>query len=431
MILKGVRVVEFTLAWAGPLAARWLADLGAEVIHLEHRTARGLGVTGVGGFRATEESQDWKWGELPGPVFRSGLYPDGDPGERPWNRQGLFNKMQRNKLSLCMDVKTPEGHEVLWDLIKVSDVVLDNLSPRGIRSMGLDWESVSEVKEDLIRVSLSGYGHTGPDQMRPSWGPILEAHSGMTWATGYPDSGPLKLGAALPDPIGGLHAVFATLAALDERERTGKGGFIDCSQFETYSALAGDMYLDASVSGKAPPRLGNRSHNRAPQGVYPCAGEEEWVAISVESDGEWDALADLLGGGMKDPGLAGLKGRRARHDAIDAAIASWTSGRDRFEAMRELQARGIRASALMTNEDLVDGEQMNARGFIVEWDQVDVGPRRFPGFPLHFEDPAEIPMKGSPGLGEDNERVLVDVLGYTPERVAELEASEVLATTPD
>jgi crotonobetainyl-CoA:carnitine CoA-transferase CaiB-like acyl-CoA transferase len=431
MILKGVRVVEFTLAWAGPLAARWLADLGAEVIHLEHRTARGLGVTGVGGFRATEESTDWKWGELPGPVFRSGLYPDGDPGERPWNRQGLFNKMQRNKLSLCMDVKTPEGHEVLIDLIKESDVILDNLSPRGIRSMGLDYESLVDVKPDLIRVSLSGYGHTGPDQMRPSWGPILEAHSGMTWATGYADGGPLKLGAALPDPVGGLHAVFATLAALDERERTGKGGFIDCSQFETYSALAGDMYLGASVTGEAPPRLGNRSANRAPQGVYPCAGEEEWVAISVESDAEWAALALLLGDDMTDPGLADRGERSRRHDEIDGAIAAWTGARDRFDAMRGLQERGIRASALMTNEDLVDGEQMGARGFIVEWDQVDVGRRRFPGFPLHFEDPAEIPMEGAPGLGEDNERVLVDVLGYSPERVAELEASEVLATTPD
>jgi crotonobetainyl-CoA:carnitine CoA-transferase CaiB-like acyl-CoA transferase len=155
------------------------------------------------------------------------------------------------------------------------------------------------------------------------------------------------------------------------------------------------------------------------------------VAVSVESDAEWAALAELLGGDMTDSGLATLDARKARHDEIDGAVAAWTGARDRFDAMRGLQEHGVRASALMTNEDLVDGEQMNARGFIVEWDQVDVGKRRFPGFPLHFEDPAEIPMKGSPGLGEDNERVLVDVLGYTPERVAELEASEVLATTPD
>ncbi len=425
--LQGIRVVEFTLAWAGPLAARWLADLGAEVIHLEHRTARGLGVTGVGGFRATEEAEDWKWGELPGPVFRSGLYPDGAPGERPWNRQGLFNKMQRNKLSLCLDVKTPEGREILIDLVKQTDVVLDNLSPRGIRSMEIRYEDLVEHRPDLIRVSLSGYGHTGPDQMRPSWGPILEAHSGMTWATGYEDSGPLKLGAALPDPIGGLHAVAATLAALDERERTGEGGFVDVSQFETYNALSGDKYLFASVEGEPPPRRGNRSLNRVPQGVYPCAGEEEWVAISVESQDEWESLAALVG----EAADADLERRIERADQIDAAISAWTAQRERFEAMRALQDEGIRASALMTNEDLVEGEQMGARGFIVEWDQVDVGVRRFPGFPVHFEDPAQIPMRGAPGLGEDNERILVEILGYSPERVAELEQSEVLATTPD
>ncbi len=432
MMLDGVRVLEFTIAWAGPLAGRWLADLGAEVIHLEHRMARGLGTTAAGGFSVDNDATGWRWGQLPGPTFRSGIYPDADPGERPWNRQGLFNKMQRNKLSLCMDLKAPGGREVLLDLVRACDVVLDNYSPRGVRSMGLDYESLAPHKPDLIRIALSGYGHTGPDQMRPSWGPILEAHSGMTWASGYENGGPLKMGAALPDPVGGLHAVVAILAALDERDRTGQGCFIDLSQFEAYGSLGGELYLSTSATGTEPPRLANRSSDRAPQGVYPCQGEEEWLAISVETDAEWDALAGVLGSALRDdPQLRSLAGRIACHDEIDAAITAWSSTQNRFEAMHNLQARGVRATALMTSGDIVEDPHLASRGFVVEWDQVDVGRRSFPGFPVHFQDPAEIPMVGSPGLGQDNERVLVDILGYRPERVRELEAGGVLATTPE
>jgi crotonobetainyl-CoA:carnitine CoA-transferase CaiB-like acyl-CoA transferase len=429
--LSGVRVVEFTIAWAGPLAGRWLADLGAEVIHLEPRTGRGLGVTGAGGFAVGEDVSDWKWGDLPGPVFRAGIYPDADPGERPWNRQGVFNKMQRNKLSLCVDLKTEAGKELLADLIKVTDIVLDNFSPRGVRSLGIDYESLVALNPALIRASLSGYGHTGPDQMRPSWGPILEAHSGMAWTTGYADGGPLKVGVALPDPTGGMHAVVAMLAALEERDRTGNGCFIDLSQFETYAAVGGEKYLEASVTGEVTPRLGNRSLDCVPQGVYPCRGSDEWIAISVQSDEEWTVLEGFIGAVPGAGDLAALETRMSWQDEIDIAIRTWTNARDRFAAMAELQSAGVRASAVMTNRDLVESEQIDARGFIVEWDQVDVGPRKYPGFPVHFEDPAEIEMRSSPALGEDNEHILVDILGYSPERVRELTDMDVLATTPE
>lgn len=432
MILSGLRVLEFTIAWAGPLAGRFLADLGAEVVHLEHASSRGVGTTGVGGFRASEEIGDWQWGQLPGPVFRSGIYPDADPGERPWNRQGMFNKMQRNKLSLCMDVKTPEGHEALMELIKVSDVVLDNFSPRGVRGMGLDWESLREINPRLIRVSLSGYGHTGPDQMRVSWGPNLESHSGMAAMTGYTDSdAPTKLGPALPDPIGGLSATVAMLAALQRRERTGEGMFLDLSQFETFGSIGGELYLSASITGVAPPRHANRSPDRAPQGLYRCQGDDEWIAISVEDDAEWAALAAVLGGAVDGGDMyASLAGRLEHHDALDETIAAWAGSRTKHAAMHELQAAGTRAGAVLTNQEIVEDEHIAARGFMREIDAVDVGPRTYPGFPIHFEDPAEIPMAGSPPLGQDNERVLTEWLGYSPQRVRELEAAGVLADTP-
>jgi crotonobetainyl-CoA:carnitine CoA-transferase CaiB-like acyl-CoA transferase len=431
MILGGVRVLELSIAWAGPLAGRWLADLGAEVIKIEHRTARGAGLTGIGGDRVSEDIEGWAWGRLPGPVFRPGIFPDADPGERPWNRQSLFNKLQRNKLSLCIDLKAPAAHAVLVDLVKVSDIVVDNYSPGAIRHLGLDYETLRTYNPSLIRISMSGYGHTGPAQTHPSWGPILEAQSGMSWTTGYPEAGPLKVGAAFPDPIGGLHAVVAILAALDERDRSGAGGSIDLSQFETYAAIGGEKYLAASATGEASPRLGNRSLDCAPQGVYPCRGDDSWVALSIRNDEEWQALAPLLGAEMGDDRLATLGGRRRYHDDIDVAVASWSSEHDRFEAMRELQSRGLRASAVMTNQDIVEDEHMAARDFIVQWDQVDVGRRRYPGFPVHFADPAVIPMSGAPGLGADNEHVVMDILGYPIERFTELIREGVLATTPD
>jgi crotonobetainyl-CoA:carnitine CoA-transferase CaiB-like acyl-CoA transferase len=428
--LNGVRVLEFSVAWAGPLAGRFLADLGAEVIKVEHPSARGIGVTGAGGFRVKADVAGWQWGRLPGPVFRSGIYPDADPGERPWNRQGIFNKMNRNKRSLAIDLKAAGGREVLADLVRASDVVLDNYSPRGVESLGIDHETLARWNPRIVSVSLSGYGHTGPDRMRVSWGPILESHSGLAATTGYEDGGPLKMGVALPDPVGGLHCLVAVLTTLEERDRTGRGSFVDISQLETYAAIGGETYLAASATRAPPPRRGNRSPERAPQGVYPCAGEDEWVAISVENDAEWQALATLLGEGLTANRYRTLAGRLDHHDEIDRAIAAWSAGRDKRAAMRTLQTAGVRAGAVMTNRDIVEDEHMGFRGFMVEWDQEDVGRRKFPGFPIHFTDLGEIPMRGAPALGADNRYVLAKVLGYTEERVSALAEAGVIATAP-
>ncbi len=428
--LDGVRVLEFSIAWAGPFAGRFLADLGAEVIKVEHPTARGAGVTGAGGFRAKGDLAGWQWGRLPGPVFRSGIYPNADPGERPWNRQGVYNKMNRNKRSLCIDLKAAGARDVLADLVRASDVVLDNYSPRGVKSLGIDHESLARWNPRIISVSLSGYGHTGPDRMRVSWGPILESHSGMAAMTGYAGGGPIKMGVALPDPVGGLHCAVAVLTALAERDRTGRGFFVDISQLETYAAIGGEAYLAASASGEAPPRRGNRSPERAPQGVYRCAGDDEWVAISIETDFEWQALCGVVGESLGGDRYRTLAERLEQHDEIDRAIAAWSRGRDKHEVMRTLQGAGVLAAAVMTNQDIVEDEHIAARGFMVEWDQADVGRRRFPGFPIHFTDAGEISMRGSPPLGADNRYVLVDVLGYPEERVLSLTEAGVIATAP-
>jgi crotonobetainyl-CoA:carnitine CoA-transferase CaiB-like acyl-CoA transferase len=220
------------------------------------------------------------------------------------------------------------------------------------------------------------------------------------------------------------------LAALEHRDRTGEGMFIDVSQFETFGSIGGELYLSASVTGAPPERHANRCPDRAPQGVYRCQGEDEWVAISVQDDDEWRALAGVLGSAVDGGDVYDtLAGRLANQDELDATISAWTGARTKHAAMHELQAAGVRAGAVMSNKDIVEDEHLAARGFMRDIDTIDVGVRAFPGFPIHFEDPAEIDMKGSPPLGYDNERILTEWLGYSPEKVRELEAAGVLADT--
>ncbi|MFV0309776.1 MAG: CaiB/BaiF CoA transferase family protein [Desertimonas sp.] len=421
--LTRTRVVEFSIAWAGPLAGRFLADLGAEVIKVEHPGSRGLGA-------ATQSSPEgWRRGELPPPQVRAEVYPDADPGDRPWNRQGIWNKMNRGKRSLAIDVKSPGGGEALERLLRSADLVVRNYSPRGARSMGLDAAALSERHPQLSSVSLTGYGETGPMAEHASYGPILEAYGGVDEATGYRDRGPLQVGVAMPDAVGGLHGTFACLDALWERALRGSAVHIDVSQLETLVAVCGEDVLAASVSGTTPPRRGNRSLEFAPQGVYRAAGDDEWVAITIVDDQQWSSLLGLL----DDPvlnrmGGCGVSDRHRRQDEIDARIAAWASGRPAFDVAARLQGLGIPACPAMTNRDLVDSDQLAARGFMIELDQPDAGRQRFPGFPIHFGRRRVTPTP-APSLGEGNLDLMAG-LGYASGEIERLVASGTIADVP-
>jgi len=420
--LSGVRVLEFSVAWAGPLTGRYLADLGAEVIKVEHPTARGLGVVSLGA------AEGWEWGDLPPASVRNGTWPATDPGARWFNAMGMFNKLQRNKRSLCLDIKSPGGTEILHRLVERSDVVLNNYSPRGVVSLGIDHPTLSAINPEIITVSMSGYGATGPQASHFSLGPILETHAGLASTTGYPGGGPLRVGVAFPDPAGGLLGTVATLAALWQRARTGQGQQVDLSQLETLLPVIGDHVLTTSVTGRPPERLGNRSGSFAPQGVYRCGGDDQWLALTVRTDTDWRRLVELIA----DPALeaaATQEGRRADHDRIDEAVTAWTSRRGKFEAMAALQDRGIAAMAVLTNADLVDGHQLAARGFIATIESGDAGPQRLPGCPLHFSH-RSIPLGPAPTLGQHNTDIVGGLLGYDEEALANLAAEGTLATAP-
>jgi crotonobetainyl-CoA:carnitine CoA-transferase CaiB-like acyl-CoA transferase len=422
--LAGVRVIELTISWAGPMAGRFLADLGAEVIKVEHPTSRGVAVTPPD---PDAERPPWSWGDLPPAEVRNGVYPGADPGIEWWNRMSLWNKMNRSKRSLCLDVKAPGGREVFERLVATADIVLNNYSPRGVRSLGIDRDSLRAIKPDIVTVAMSGFGSTGPGAEAVSWGPILDAASGLAATTGYADSGPYKQGVAYPDPIGGTHGALAILAAWWEHRRTGRAVDVDLSQLETLLSVVGDQVLEASITGTAPPRRGARSATSAPAGVYRCAGDDRWLALTVYDGEDWDRLVAVVPG-LDRAAWAELDARRRDHDAIDAAIEAWTVDRGPDEAMATLQAAGLAAARVSTNRDLVEDPQLEARGFIVTVDHPATGPQRFPGSPF-LVDGQPLAIHPVSSLGADNDELLAE-LGFGAAERAQLTGVGTIATAP-
>ena len=424
--LSTVRVAEFGIAWAGPLAGRFLADFGLDVVKVEHPASRGIPTAArsrhVG-------APGWTWGTPVDPQIRAEIFPGADPGERFWNRSGIWNKMNRGKRSLAVEAKQPAGKDVLDRLLADVDVVLHNFSPRGAASLGIDRSRVRALNPSAVTVAMTGYGETGPMAPHFSFGPILEAYGGLDDAMGYVGGGPSRLGIAYPDAVGGIHGAYATLAALWQRAMTGAAVHVDLSQLETLVSVVGEAVLDASIRTEPTPRRGNRSLDHAPQGVYRCAGDDRWLALTVTDDERWRRLVDIVG----DPELGALRDaslctRAERHDDIDAALERWTRHRDAHATTIFLQDAGIAAFPAMSTRDLVEDEHLRSRGFMVTWDQVDVGPMTWPGYPIHFEH-RRYDVVGAPGLGADNGDVLVS-LGLTSDDVARLRADGVVAEAP-
>ena len=280
----------------------------------------------------------------------------------------------------------------------------------------------------MVTVDLSGFGAVGPAAEQVSWGPILDAVSGLAATTGYPDSGPYKQGLALADAVGGVHGAFAVLAALREREVTGGPVHVDVSQLQTMIGLAGDLALHTSIDGRPPPRRGARSADAAPQGVYRCAGADDWLALTVRDEEEWRALVGLVGEPLDAAEWRSVAGRLEGHDRIDAVLGPWLAAQDKFQAMEDLQAAGVAAVAVMSNQDLVESPHLAERGFVVTLDHVDCGPLDFSGFPIRFDE-ASTDLRPSPALGAHNTEILRE-LGTSDTTIAALTARGTIAERP-
>ncbi len=410
--LHSIRVLDLTRVWSGPIAGRLLADLGADVIHIESPWNRG------------PRTFDPEMAAL------SHLYPDNIPGDRRWNRSGGFNKLARNKRAVTLNLKDARGRAVFAELVKRADVVLENYSPRVMPGLGFDFAALKRLNPSIVYSSISGYGATGPGQHRVALGPVIEAAVGLTAMMGYRDSGPYRSGVAWADPVAGMSAVAGTLVGMWHRAAGGGAPQrVETAMSESMASFVGEELLAAQVRGTNAPHLGNRDATHAPQGAYRCAGQDRWVAISVTNDQEWHALHEVAG---LHPSLADLDltERRGRHDEIDNAISAWTRALSPRGAMERLQARGVIAAPVSDARDLVEDLHLDARGFWAEMNHPDAGRRRYPGNPIRLSETPGAYRFPPPGLGEHNRDIYLGLLGMSGDDLAELIEARVIVESP-
>ncbi len=425
-VLRGVRVLDLTQVWAGPHATMFLADWGAEVIRIESTHWF------VGGTR----------GQMVHPPKEAVLlqkgylcaYPDWEPEPNSWNKFPMFQSHARNKLSMTLDLRRPDGLEILWDLARTADVLIENNAKETMDGLGVTYDAVRRVRPDIIMIRMPGYGLTGEYEEWRAFGPQMEAVAGHTSLWGYTDLDTSnRNNTFVADAGSGMTAAAAALMALLHRQRTGEGQFIELDQTENVATFLGEAFADYTMNGRVPTTLGNRHPTMAPHGAYPCAGEDEWLAVSVSTDAEWRGLCaamdrhDLIG----DLRFATVLARWKHQDEMDAEVAAWTRTVGHVEAMRRLQAAGVPAGAVMDEPNLYADEHINDRGFFETLRHADAGEHRYPGlmwksaaYPNRFRSP---PCR----LGEHNDYVYSELLALDAAETARLEAAGHIGTEFD
>ena len=351
------------------------------------------------------------------------------------DKGGLFNNYCRNKLGVTINMRSAEGRRLAERLIAASSVVTENFAPGVMERWGLTYERLRELRPDVVYARMSGYGHSGPNAGYRSYGPVVQAVSGLSFISGLPGREPSGWGLSHMDNQAAFYNSAAILMAIRHRMLTGEGTEIDVSAIETGISLLGPVMLEVTVNGRATrgPRYpaGNRLEHphAAPHGVYPASGEDRWVAIAVFNDEEWSRFADAIGrpAWTADERFASQQSRWENQDALDEAVATWTSQRDRYEATKLLQEAGVRAGAVQNAQDLNETDpQLAHRGVFFQMDHPVIGEARFEGVPVHFDGMSADNWRSGPLLGEDNEYVFKELLGVADDEFAELTASGVI-----
>jgi crotonobetainyl-CoA:carnitine CoA-transferase CaiB-like acyl-CoA transferase len=398
--LDGMRIVDLSMGWAGPICTRNLADLGADVIKIE---ACGY--------------PDW-WR---GVDNRAGAVE-----QRLYEKAPRFNIMNRNKRAITLDLTLPEGVRLVTALVKDADAVIENYSAGVLRKLGLDYPHLRKVNPSLVMASMAAFGATGPWRETRAYGSTLEQGSGLPSVAGRPDDPPMMNHLAYGDAVGGLNAASALLVALMHRRQSGQGQHIDLSQVQCMLPFTAAWAIEQSANGRVTPRAGNRHPLFVPHGVFVSAGADKWVMIAATDDAMWAALAPVIG--LDDPALASVTARRAHEDRIEAAISAWTRARSPDEAMSTLQHAGVAAAAVRAPIDLIGDPHLAARGFWQWVDRTHVGRHPQPSAPYREGD-APVPVKWPAAtLGQYNEEVLTDVLGLSKEEIDRLARDGVIGT---
>ena len=391
--LAGVRILDCTAWWAGPAASHALACLGADVIKIESAARPDL-------MRFTSTKR---------------------PGDGPWWEWGpLFHSVNVGKRGVTLDLMRPEGVDVFERLLGTADAVLENYTPRVMEQFGLGWDRIHEVNPRAVMVRMPAFGLDGPWRDRTGFAQTMECIAGMAWVTGFPDGPPVLVRGAC-DPLAGVHAAFATMLALGERDRRGEGMLVEAAMVEAAVNVAAEQVISFDTTGTLRTRMGNRSLIAAPQGVYQCAGDDRWVALSVTTDEQWRALVSVLG----DAAWAGgIDDRMAAHDLIDDELGKWCAGQDPEQVAELLSAAGVPAEVVTPAVSILDNPQIRHRGLYEDEDHPVTGTHAIPGMPFRFTHVDRWARRPSPTIGEHNDEVLAEVA--TQEEIDRLRAAGVI-----
>lgn len=408
--LNGIRVLDLTTFWAGPSCTHPMALLGAEVIHVES-ARRPDGTRLISGVPVTENS----W----------------------WEKQPIFAALNTNKKDITLDLATEAGRGLLIRLIGTADVIAENYTPRVLDQLGLDYGAVQRINPSIVMLRMPGFGLDGPWRDNPAFAYVIEAAAGISWLTGYPDRNPYEP-YSVGDPNAGLHALNGVLLALEHRRRTGEGALVEAAMVDAALNIAAEQVVEYTAYGAVLHRAGNRGPTAAPQNLYRTSELDEfgrddsWVAIAVETDGQWESLRAALGEPVwaADPALATAVGRRAQEDLVDEHLGAWCRQRTGDEVVATLWPAGVPVAKVMQPHRQTELEQLVARGFFERLEHPVNTPAHFSTLPFRFSSgPQRVHIRAAPLLGQHNREVLAE-LGLSGAEIDTLEAEGVIGTAP-
>lgn len=399
--LRGIRFTDLTWAGAGPFGTKIFSDFGAEIIKVESMSR-------------------------PDPVRMGGPFKNGEAGT---NRSGYFASRNTGKQSVSIDLKSESGKALVLELIRNSDVLSNNFGPGAMERLGLSYETVKQIKPDIVYLSMPMYGEDGPRSSMLGVGMTISAVTSLMWMTAYGQGDPVGPGTHYPDHAANpYHAAFAVVAALRYRRLTGKGMKIDLSQVESTINFVGPAVVEHSESGEEPRQIGNRSLTAAPHNIFRCTGEDDWCAVAVETDDQWVSLTNVIGRAdlREDANLRTAAGRLAQLELVEKAVADWMASQSAVDAAASLRQAGVPAALVAPSRHLVEqDEQLGARGYWQTLDHPEIGESLFSS-PPYFVDGERVELSRPPLFGEHTQDVLTRVLGMQQDDIKRLADEGVL-----
>jgi benzylsuccinate CoA-transferase BbsF subunit len=400
--LQGVRVIDFSTAWAGPLLSRLLADYGAEVIKVESSSW-------------LDSTRLW------------GPFPEGKKGNI--EASVIFACLNRNKKSITVNMSKRGAPEVIAKLINISDVVVDNFALGVMEKWGLGYSQLKKMKENIIVMNMQGLGRTGPFREYATYGPSLMCISGMTYLWRFPECHEPIVTGPLPDFVAAAHALVAVTAAVYHRAKTGRGQQIELAQVEALASLMGPLYMDWFVNDRDPMPQGNKNLFWAPYGCYRCKGDERWCVITITSEDEWRRFCQVIGEPpwVRDPKFASMGDRVNNSCELDKNVEAWTKHHTPHQIMRILQRGGVPAGVVQNAEDVYHDPHLRERGFILEMNQPEIGFLAYPGFIMKLSDAPAPLRRPAPHLGQDNNYVFGRLLGLSRKEIGRLKREGIIS----